>query len=400
MISALPNPHNPNNNDLICLSHLRWNFVFQRPQHLMSRFARQRRVFFVEEPIFDTSEPHLKTVICAQTGVNVVTPHLASETNRNETLESLLWDFVWKSNIREPLLWFYTPMAQEFFPKAIKPAAVIYDCMDELSLFQGAPVQLQLLEKQLLESADVVFTGGVSLFEAKRHSHPRIYPFPSGVDVLHFSKARRLAPNYAEQADMPRPRLGFAGVIDERMDLNLVDEVASKRPEWQIVMIGPTAKISPDSLPRRKNIHWLGMKSYAELPNYFAGWDVGIMPFALNESTRFISPTKTPEYLAAGLPVVSTPIRDVCRPYGELGLARIARGPDEFIADVEKVMTLGMCLKWRQRADEFLAGSSWDSVWKGMDHLITGVLAPERKTVQPDLSRSKNDQRWGDLAHV
>jgi len=211
------------------------------------------------------------------------------------------------------------------------------------------------------------------LFEAKRRFHPQVYPFPSGVDLSHFAKARELTNDFGEQEAMPRPRLGYAGVIDERLDLGLIDEVAAKRPAWQIVMIGPIAKISPANLPRRANIHWLGMKDYADLPKYFAGWDVGIMPFALNDATRFISPTKTPEYLSSGLPVVSTAIRDVERPYGELGLARIAHSADEFIAHAEQVMHGGMGLKWRERADEFLKSISWDSVWGGMNRLISGV---------------------------
>jgi len=340
----------------------------------MSRFARERRVFFVEEPIFDASEPALRTAICPKTNVHVVTPHLSSEIDRNQILEKLLVEFTRAKGIQKPIVWFYTPMALEFFPSSISPAAVIYDCMDELSMFRGAPKQLQGLEEHLLRSADLVFTGGVSLFEAKRHSHPRVHPFPSGVDVFHFVQARNLTEDFEEQRGMPRPRLGYAGVIDERLDLPLLDEVARKRPDWQLVMIGPTAKVDPATLPRRANIHWLGMKSYSDLPKYFAGWDVGIMPFALNDSTRFISPTKTPEYLSAGLPVVSTAIRDVVRPYGELGMARIAHSPDEFIAASEQAMSVGMCLKWRARADEFLKSLSWDSVWGGMNHLIAGVL--------------------------
>ncbi len=340
----------------------------------MSRFARERRVFFVEEPVFGAKEPVLKTALCPRTNVHVVTPHLSSEEDRNQVLEKLLVDFTRAKGIQKPIVWFYTPMALEFFPSSISPAAVIYDCMDELSNFHGAPKHLHTLEEHLLKSADLVFTGGVSLFEAKRHSHPRVHPFPSGVDVFHFVQARNLSEDFEEQQGMARPRLGYAGVIDERLDLPLLDEVARKRPHWQLVMIGPTAKVDPASLPRRANIHWLGMKSYSDLPKYFGGWDVGIMPFALNDATRFISPTKTPEYLSAGLPVVSTAIRDVVRPYGELGMARIAHSPDEFIAASEQAMSVGMGLKWRERADEFLKSLSWDSVWGGMNHLIAGVL--------------------------
>lgn len=362
--------------DLICMSHLRWNFVFQRPQHLMSRFARMRRVFFVEEPVFEPTDPVLKVAICPHTSVHVVTPHLSAETDRNRVLNQLLTEFAVVNDIENPIVWFYTPMALEFFPSTIVPAAVVYDCMDELSMFRGAPQQLQTLEESLLRTADLVFTGGVSLFEAKRHLHKHMHPFPSGVDTHHFLQARNYAEQFQEHQNMGRPRLGYAGVIDERLDIPLLDEVARRKPDWQLVMIGPTAKIAPDTLPRRPNIHWLGMKAYADLPKYFAGWDVGIMPFALNDATRFISPTKTPEYLAAGLPVVSTPIRDVVRPYGELGLVRIGGSPDQFIAAAELAMVSDMSLKWRERADQFLKNISWDSVWGGMDRLVRGVLNP------------------------
>jgi len=340
----------------------------------MSRFARERRVFFVEEPVIDSTEPHMKMTICPRTQVCVVTPHMPATDEPNRVLRRLLTEFVDAQGIRKPIAWFYTPMALEFFPETIEASAVVYDCMDELSMFRGAHADLRVLEKHLLNQADLVFTGGVSLFEAKRQFHPQVYPCPSGVDLKHFAQARGLKGDYKELAGMPRPRLGYAGVIDERLDLDLIDQVAQKRPGWQIVMIGPTAKIAPESLPRRANIHWLGMKDYAELPQYFAGWDLGIMPFALNDATRYISPTKTPEYLSAGLPVVSTAIRDVERPYGELGLAKIAHDADEFVAHAEQAMIVDMSFKWRERADEFLKSISWDSVWGGMNRLILGVL--------------------------
>jgi UDP-galactopyranose mutase len=364
--------------DLVCLSHLRWNFVFQRPQHLMSRFARDRRVFFVEEPVYseEASDPCLDAKICPRTGVEVLTPRLAEELRLHSTqvVAALLSRFVTERKIQRPILWFYTPMAIDLVPEGISPAAVVYDCMDELSGFKGASSQLPMYEQRLMKLADLVFTGGVSLFEAKRTLHPHVHAFPSGVDVLHFSQARTIEEEPADQRDLKHPRLGFAGVVDERMDLGLIREAAEKRPEWQLIMLGPVVKIDPGSLPRLQNIHWLGMKDYQDLPRYFSGWDVGMMPFALNDATRYISPTKTPEYLAAGLPVVSTPIRDVVQPYGELGLAHIASNAEEFITEAENAMKHGMSLKWRERADEFLASLSLDSTWSAMNTLIQESL--------------------------
>jgi UDP-galactopyranose mutase len=367
----------------------------------MSRFAQRAKVYFFEEPIFDSERDFLEHKVCPVTGVDILTPHLSPESDRTEALGQMLARFAAENNIGNPIAWFYTPMALQFFPASIQPSAVIYDCMDELSLFRGAPPEFREMEDRLLSSADLVFTGGVSLFEAKRHRHPRVYAFPSGVDVGHFVKARGLPGDYDEHKSIPRPRLGYAGVIDERIDLELIAEVAAQRPDWHLVMIGPTAKIDSSVLPRRENIHWLGMKNYADLPNYFAGWDVGIMPFALNDATRFISPTKTPEYLSAGLPVVSTSIRDVVRPYGELGLARIADSSRDFVEAIEHVMNCDRGMKWRERADKFLESLSWDSVWAGMDALIEDSLHSESRSTSTVAGQNEQIARGtGDPIYV
>ncbi|HLJ13649.1 MAG TPA: glycosyltransferase [Bryobacteraceae bacterium] len=376
-MSNTNNPVSPEPIDLICFSHLRWEFVFQRPQHLMGRFARQQRVFFIEEPLYgDTLLPSLRVRTCPRTGVVAVTPSLPESLQHADSttvLKNLMAEFLKEHSIHRYFTWFYTPMALDFAAELCTEATV-YDCMDELSMFRGAPSRLQENEQKLFDQADLVFTGGVSLFEAKCHSHPHVYVFPSSVDVSHFAQARSIRETPEDQKDILRPRLGYAGVIDERMDLDLIDQLAMRRPEWQIVMLGPIAKIDPTALPRRPNIHWLGLKAYQDLPQYFAGWDVALLPFALNDSTRFISPTKTPEYLAAGLPVVSTPIRDVVTPYGKLGLVRIAQNAEEFLVAAEQSMVYGMSLKWRERADAFLRTLSWDKTWCAMNTLIQQVL--------------------------
>jgi glycosyltransferase involved in cell wall biosynthesis len=377
---------------LVCFSHLRWNFVFQRPQHLMSRFARHRRVFFVEEPVyFGGSAAWIDAVPCPRTGVIVVRPCLPEDWRWNATkvTQGLLARFFAERDIEQSIIWFYTPMAMDLLPSDVQSAMVVYDCMDELSGFLGAPTDLSQYEQRLLKAAHLVFTGGVSLFEAKRKLHPQVHAFPSGVDVEHFLRARRDIEEPADQMDLGRPRLGFAGVIDERMDLNLMRGIAERRPDWQIVMLGPVVKIDPNSLPRNPNIHWLGMKEYQELPRYFKGWDVGMIPFALNDATRFISPTKTPEYLAAGLPVVSTPIKDVVRPYGELGLAHIARDAEGFVTEAEHAMTYGMSLKWRERADQFLKSLSWDATWSSMNRLIEETLRSHNTAAVSQLNQGR-----------
>jgi len=229
--------------------------------------------------------------------------------------------------------------------------------------------------RELTARADLVFAGGRSLYEAKRGRHAAVHLFPSSIDVDHFAGAREPRPDPEGQAHVPRPRLGWAGVIDERVDLGLLAGVAEARPDWQLVLIGPVAdKLDRSQLPQRPNLHWLGLRDYADLPAHMAGWDVGIMPFALNRSTAFISPTKTPEYLAAGLPVVSTPVRDVISPYGDLGLVRIAADVDGWVAAVEAALREGRRTP-RTVVDAYLARGSWDTTWAAMGELVDRVAA-------------------------
>jgi len=360
--------------DLVCLSHLRWDFVFQRPQHLLTRCARERRVFFIEEPETDPGPARL-VVGTRPEGVTVVTPHLRPGLDAEATallLRALLDDFFREQHIARYALWYYTPMALGF-TRHLAPLATIYDCMDELSAFRGAPPALRELERDLFSRADLVFTGGQSLFEAKHGRHHSVHLFPSSVDTAHFAQARTHAGDPPDQAPIPGPRLGFFGVIDERLDIELVDGIAAARPDWQLVMVGPVVKIDPADLPRRPNIHYLGSKQYTELPAYLSGWDVALMPFARNEATRFISPTKTPEYLAAGKPVVSTSIRDVVRPYGERGLVRIADTVAETVAAVEASLAEDANARLVE-CDGFLSSMSWDRTWRRMHSLIQDVV--------------------------
>jgi UDP-galactopyranose mutase len=259
------------------------------------------------------------------------------------------------------------------FSRHLSPSAIVYDCMDQLSAFAGAPATLVELEQELLSRCDVVFTGGLSLFESKEGLHHNVFCFPSSVDARHFATAREHTSQPRDQANLPRPRLGYFGVIDERLDLPLVAAVAHARPAWQLVLLGPVTKIDERDLPRAPNIHYLGTKRYEELPAYVGGWDVALMPFARNESTRYISPTKTPEYLAAGKPVVSTSIRDVVRTYGEPGYVRIADTADEFIRAVENSL-LEDPLERLAKVDAFLSQQSWEHTWSRMQTILDGVL--------------------------
>ena len=357
--------------DVVCLSHLRWDFVFQRPQHLMTRWAKHARVLYVEEPVeCEGSEPRLE-IKPYDEGLSVVVPRLPRQTSPETARRwqaDLLEKLVATDGLSDYVLWYYTPMALPI-TRGLAPRAVVYDCMDQLSAFYGAPPEVTLLERQLLDHADVVMAGGYSLSRAKQKIRPDVHLFPSSVDVAHFRIARQPQRDPADQRDIPHPRVGFFGVIDERMDLALLAGIAALRPDWHIVVLGPVAKIDPATLPRAANIHYLGTKSYGELPRYIAGWDVAIMPFARNESTRYISPTKTPEYMAAGCPVVSTSIADVVEPYGRLKLVHIADTPREFVDQVERALAEDVAQR-RAEADVFLAGMSWDATFAKMAGLV------------------------------
>ena len=361
---------------LICFSHLRWNFVFQRPQHLMSRFAKQGRVIFWEEPCFsaEIKTADLRFETCAFTGVSVVTPQLP-ESARGQDCEILkqLLDLYLAGESGPYIRWYYTPMMLPF-SEHIAADCIVYDCMDELANFRGAPPELLPLEQRLLSCADLVFTGGYSLYEAKKDKHAHVVPFPSSVDLHHFAAARSAAKTKGDPAS--RPCLGFYGVVDERMDLDLLARLADARPGWDMEIIGPVVKISSDDLPRRPNLHFLGGRSYEDLPTCIAGWDVALMPFALNDATRFISPTKTPEYLAAGKPVVSTPITDVVRHYGEMEAVWIADGAEAFVTACEEALALPRPGgHWLSQADQLLAGMSWDKSFQQMNTLIADAVS-------------------------
>jgi glycosyltransferase involved in cell wall biosynthesis len=355
---------------LIVFSHLRWDFVYQRPQHLLSRVAHQHRVIFVEEPMQEAGcEPKLefRNPCDNVMVVRPVTPVDAHGFHDDQLalLRPLLQQLLEDEALEDYLVWFYTPMALPLLAE-LDPVAVIYDCMDELSAFRGAPRQMRQRESALLKRADLVLTGGPSIYENKRDLHPNVHCLPSSVDAAHYAPVHITAQceEYlaAEQLQghILAPRIGFFGVVDERLDLGLLDQVAAARPDWHIVMVGPVVKVDPKDLPKRDNIHWLGQQSYARLPALVAGWDVCVLPFALNEHTRYISPTKTLEYLAAEKPVVSTPVRDVVGMYGDV--VSIADTPETFVAACERALHETP----EERADRLARGAatvarySWD----------------------------------------
>jgi UDP-galactopyranose mutase len=371
---------------LLVISHLRWNFVFQRPQHLMTRLARRFRVLFVEEPV-RTDGPARIEVSQAAPGVELLVPHTPIDGSPGfherqlPTLARLLQEHLCAEGIADPLLWLVTPQPLPL-AQALKPGLLVYDAMDELSAFKGAPPGLMQREATLMKDADLVLTGGPSLYEARRERHANVHCLPSAVDPAHFAPARLIDASHEAQVaralhhGIARPLLGFYGVVDERLDVELVAALADARPQWQIVMVGPVAKIDAATLPQRPNLHWRGMQPYAVLPYLSAQWDVCLLPFALNEATRFISPTKTLEYMAADKPVVSTAVHDVQQLYGSV--VRIGHDRDAFIAHCEAALAESARARAArvQAMRELVARSTWDDAAAKVMRLIDAALEP------------------------
>ncbi|MDM0009513.1 FAD-dependent oxidoreductase [Variovorax sp. J22G73] len=382
---------------LIVFSHLRWDFVYQRPQQLLSRLAQHFHVVFVEEPMPGAAQAVLETLSPCD-GVTVLRPHLAGTAtgfhdDHIPQLQMLLAQHLEASGTGDYWLWFYTPMAMPL-AAGLQPVGVVYDCMDELSAFRHAPRQLLQRESALFHMADLVFTGGQSLYESKRERHADTHCFPSSVDAAHFSPPSRADADHPAQAGIARPRLGYCGVIDERIDLSLFEALADAHPEWQIVAVGPVVKIDRAALPQRDNIHWLGQRSYQDLPELIAGWDVCLMPFALNEATRYISPTKTLEYMAADKPIVSTPIRDVVCPYA--GLVGIADDAQTFVRACEDMLALDDAGRARQAAarEEVLQSTSWDRTADQMAVLMA-LTADKKRRSRPAPAASRTQPAAG-----
>ncbi|MET0858740.1 MAG: NAD(P)-binding protein [Telluria sp.] len=367
---------------IVVFCHLRWDFVYQRPQQLLTRLAQHYRILFVEEPVFDDAAPFMEQTSPAPnvTVCRAHTPILAGGFHDDQIplLQPLLADLVPPGE--QPIAWFYTPMALPLLQQ-LQASLVVYDCMDELAAFKNPPKQLLQRESALLNLADLVFAGGPSLYEAKRERHADAHCFPSSVDVAHFGQALARETSHPAQQQIPHPRLGFYGVIDERFDAALTAALADAHPEWQIVLVGPVLKVDRASLPSRPNIHYLGQQPYQALPQLLAGWDVCLLPFALNEATRFISPTKVLEYMAAELPSVSTPIADVAEPYGHV--VAIADGAAEFIAACEAALAMTPEQLEAKRASmrAIVASTSWDVTAAAMRELLISTAprqAPAR----------------------
>jgi glycosyltransferase involved in cell wall biosynthesis len=349
--------------DMIVFCHLRWEFVYQRPQHIISRMSAKHKILFVEEPV-GRAENTMggSRLLEINPNLHVLQPHVDSIPE----ITGILSDFVPERNIE--IGWFYSP-AFESLSGEFNFSKIVYDCMDELSMFKGASAELLEQEKRLLEQADVVFTGGKSLFEAKSKLHENVFCFPSSVDFDHFAQAMNGVAVPDDIAAIPQPIAGYYGVIDERIDTALIEQMASASPSVSFVMIGPLAKITEEELPKAPNIYYLGMKSYEELPGYLKAFRIAMMPFAMNEATRYISPTKTLEFMAGNKPIISTPVYDVVRDYSHC----VAIAPDahNFSKAITRILEEPVKEQLDPAFDAILKATSWDTTVEKMNSILS-----------------------------
>jgi glycosyltransferase involved in cell wall biosynthesis len=369
----------PMDRPIIVHCHLRWDFVWQRPQQILSRLARNSSILFVEEPIFldDLGSARLDLSVPTANVFRAI-PHLPGSLRDNQDVaiaevRALVQTAIASNekltgHFSNPIQWFYSPITAPAMLGAFNEISVVYDCMDELSQFRFAHPDLARRERLLLANADVVFTGGYKLYESKRRYHDNVHFFGCGVDVAHFSKAR-LSSTSAPQdiANLPSPVFGYFGVIDERIDYDLIASLAANSPGASVVMVGPVVKVDPASLPKEPNIHWLGQRDYKDLPAYVKGFTTCLMPFALNEATEYINPTKTLEYMAAGKPIVSTAVADVVRNFTPV--VRVARNAAEFVALSNQVAVEPNNALIAQGLEQ-ASKASWESIVAQMGHLL------------------------------
>jgi glycosyltransferase involved in cell wall biosynthesis len=351
--------------DFVVFSHLRWNFVYQRPQHILSRLAKSYNILFVEEPFQPNSENENTS------SIHQVLPNLSVFNTHAYNIDAtlnLLKEKLGNQTIK--IAWFYSPA----FVNALNIFSfdkVVFDCMDELTLFKNAPQSLIEQEKKLLSKSDIVFTGGKSLYSSKKEHHHNVYCFPSSVDRRHFEKAQNGIRVPEEMDSFTGIVVGYYGVVDERIDYDLLEKTAQMNPTVDFVLIGPFAKVNPENLPSLPNIHFLGMRNYEELPNYLKRFDIAMMPFAMNDATKFISPTKTLEYMAGGKSIISTPVYDVVRDYDKH--IEIVENAEQFTAAINKLICqhkVSQYLKYQ----EILDRTSWDNTVNEMHNLMEQLV--------------------------
>lgn len=345
--------------DMIVFCHLRWQFVYQRPQHVIERLSHHLKVLFVEEPLPNSTSHSSGNLIVVNDNLHILQPNVEDV----KSIAKILPEYVNNKSI--PFGWFYSasfsPLLEE-----LNFQTVVYDCMDEPSLIKGDSQELLNQEEYLMSHADIIFTNVQSLFESKKQHHPNVHLFPGSVDKTHFNKAWNSS-TPEDIAHIQSPIVGYYGIIDEQIDFSLLQETALKLPNVSFVMIGPRM-IDEEHLPKEANIHFLEMKSYDELPNYLKAFDIAMMPFVLNDATKYISPTKTLEYMAAGKPIISTKTTDVVRDYRRC--VSLVENADEFSNAITFLLDKMDRLSLEMEYYRILKKTSWDATTDKMESLI------------------------------
>lgn len=382
----------PNNLSFIVHSHLRWDFVWQRPQQIISRLAHDHPILFVEEPVIGDAAFSGLEISYPHSNVIRVVPHLdgtrasnydrSAKMVRDFLLEELANNFRLANLFNDPVLWFYTPMPAPTMLGEFDEVGVVYDCMDELAQFKDAPADIRNREQFLLSRADVVFTGGRNLYQTKSRVHSNVHYFGCGVDIHHFGRARLPETEIADELkNLSSPIAGYFGVIDERLDYELIAKLAQAKPDWTFVMVGPIVKVNPASLPQAANLKWLGQRDYKDLPRYLKAYDVCLMPFALNEATQYINPTKTLEYMAGNKPILSTAVVDVVKNFTPV--VQVAYSQEEFVEKLEATRKLGAYAL--QSGLAMASGASWESIVDNIKRLVKQAIFLESDINQKSL---------------
>ena len=374
------------NYPIIVHSHLRWDWVWQRPQQFLSRLSKRHRVLFIEAPrpsdqvriaqvtLRDVSDYPNIIVLQMEMPAARWANGAWVDKERRRLVQSFLAGPVGR-NFDSPVQWFYDPMAVTAFAGHLNERAIVYDCMDELSFFRGSPPEMVRRDRELLAVADVVFAGGPKICNAKSKLNANCFSFGCGVDAKHFARARDpKLPLPADVRQLPRPIYGYIGVVDERIDYDLLAALAD-RGNGSVVMVGPSTKVDPATFPQRANLHWLGRRDYSDLPAYAKSFQVCLMPFALNKATEFINPTKALEYMGAGKPIISTAVEDVIMQFSDV--VAIAQSHADFLAKVAHYSVSPDHARIK-RGLELVKRNSWESIVRRLEGHVADTLVSKR----------------------
>ncbi len=360
---------------IVCFSDISWNVKFQRPHQLFSQAKRINIIIFIEKPLLQRSGKPNHFISRVSDNILILTPVITDEdpeSTIHETVEQLLTEKLKSHNTTEYICWYYSPKAINYSQK-LTPKLIIFDCMDECCGYEGADTEVNESEKKLLEVTDLVFTGGRSLCNAKKLLHKNVHLFPDSIDYERFNgNTKQAKKNIIKK---PAAKIGYFGVIDERLDLNLLDKIAANKPKWKFEIAGPIVENMHGKLPERKNITFTGDIRDEEIPSIIGEWDAAILPYSKNNSTENTAPSRLLVYFAANKNIVSTSINDIVHYFGENGMVRIADEPDDFVKALEAAIKYKPEAEWQKKVDSIIRKTTWEKTWNGMSKKINKLLS-------------------------